>query len=72
MRKQFSNDFVLDDVDRNILYHLSKGVMTKDLKQFISLSIAGIEKRKRHLKQIFEIDGGDIMLVDKAKELGFI
>ncbi len=72
LRKEVSHDFILDDVDRNILYYLSKGVMTKDLKQFISLSLAGIEKRKRHLKQIFQIEGGDIMLIEKAKELGFI
>lgn len=72
LRKEISNDFVLDDVDRNILYHLSKGVMTKDLAQFVSLSLAGIEKRKRRLKEVFEIDGGDLLLVEKAKELGFI
>lgn len=72
VRKQFGNDIVLDEIDRNILFQLSKGVMTKDLTQFIPLSLAAIEKRKRHMKEILEIDGGDLLLVGKAKELGFI
>jgi len=72
VRKQFGNNIVLDEIDRNILFQLSKGVMTKDLTQFIPLSLAAIEKRKRHMKEILEIDGGDLLLVGKAKELGFI
>ncbi len=72
MRKQFTNNIVLDEVDRNILFQLSKGIMTKDLTQFIPLSLAAIEKRKRHMKEILEVDGGDMLLIDKAKKLGFI
>lgn len=72
MRKQFASDIILDEVDRNILYQLSKGVMTKDLTQFIPLSLAAIEKRKRQMKEVLEVDGGDLLLIDKAKEFGFI
>lgn len=72
MRKQFSNNIVLDELDRNILFQLSKGKMTKDLSQLIPLSLAAIEKRKRNMKEILEVNGGDLLLVEKAKELGFI
>ena len=72
MRKQFASDIVLDELDRNILFQLSKGVMTKDLTQFIPLSLAAIEKRKRQMKEVLEVDGGDLLLIDKAKEFGFI
>ncbi len=72
MRKQFANDIVLDEIDRNILYHLSKGVKTKDLTQLIPLSLAAIEKRKKHMKEIFKIEGGDLLLVGRAKQLGFV
>lgn len=72
MRKQFASDIILDEVDRNILFQLSKGIMTKDLTQFIPLSLAAIEKRKRNMKEILEVEGGDLLLIDKAKELGFI
>ncbi len=72
MRKQFTNNIVLDELDRNILFQLSKGVMTKDLIQFIPLSLAAIEKRKRNIKEILEIEGGDLLLIERAKQLGFI
>ncbi len=72
MRRQFANDFVLDDLDRNILFQLSKGVRTKDLIRFIPLSLAAIEKRKRAIKEILDVEGGDLLLVQRAKELGFI
>lgn len=72
MRKQFANDIVLDELDRHILFQLSKGVMTKDIINFIPLSLAAIEKRKKHMKELFEVEGGDLLLVGRAKELGFI
>ena len=45
----------------------------KDLPNIVPLSIAGIEKRKRILKQVFDVeDQGDKALILRAKELGFI
>lgn len=73
LRKSVSNDFLLDDIDRRILYEISIGTKTKELPNTIPLSITGIEKRKRHLKQIFDVDGkNDRALVLIAKEKGFI
>lgn len=73
LRKEVSNDFLLDDVDRKILYGLSIGTKMKDLPNIIPLSIAGIEKRKRHLKQILNIESfEDKELLLIAKEKGFI
>lgn len=72
MRKQFANDIVLDELDRLILFQLSKGVKTKDIINFIPLSLAAIEKRKRHIKELFEVEGGDLLLIERAKELGFV
>jgi len=42
------------------------------LIQFIPLSLAAIEKRKRNIKEILEIEGGDLLLIERAKQLGFI
>lgn len=73
LRKQVSNDFLLDDIDRKILYELSIGTKTKELQNLVPLSGAGIEKRKRHLKQIFDtssMDDRELILI--AKEKGFI
>ncbi|WP_299338708.1 response regulator [uncultured Psychroserpens sp.] len=73
LRKQVTNDFLLDNIDRKILYELSIGTKMKDLPSILPLSIAGIEKRKRHLKHIFNIKSPDDKeLLLKAKEKGFI
>lgn len=73
LRKQVSNDFLLDNIDRKLLYELSIGTRMKDLPAILPLSIAGIEKRKRHLKQIFNIKSvEDKELLIRAKEKGFI
>jgi len=73
LRKQLSSDFVLDDIDRKILYELSIGTKNKDLSGEVALSNRAIEKRKYHLKQIFNIDSPDDKeLILIAKEKGFI
>lgn len=72
MRKQYGNKIVLDELDRNILFHLSKGIMTKDIIKHVPLSLAAIEKRKKNMKIILNVEGGDLLLIEKAKELGFI
>ena len=73
LRKQVANDFLLDNIDRKILHELSIGTRMKDLPDVIPLSIAGIEKRKRHLKSIFNIKSSDDKeLLQIAKKKGFI
>lgn len=73
LRDQVVNDFVLDHYDRKILYELSIGTRMKDLPKLVPLSIAGIEKRKRNLKRIFNVkkmDDRDLLI--SAREKGFI
>ena len=73
LRKQVTNDFLLDSIDRKILHELSMGTRMKDLPDILPLSIAGIEKRKRNLKLIFNINSPDdkeLLLI--AREKGFI
>jgi two-component system, NarL family, response regulator NreC len=67
--------WVLDDYDRAILYHLSRGVKMKDMTKYVTgLSLGAIEKRKLHkLKKFFGVmDSGDDVLLEKAREAGFI
>ncbi|OUS00795.1 response regulator [Flavobacteriales bacterium 33_180_T64] len=73
LRKQVANDFLLDNIDRKILHELSIGTRMKDLPDILPLSIAGIEKRKRHLKYVFNVkstDDKELLLM--AKKTGFI
>jgi len=73
MRKHMSNSFRVDPTDRQILYQLSIGTKMKDLPGIIHLSMAAIEKRKRILKEQFNIEGQeDKVLIAIAKEKGFI
>jgi len=73
LRKFATNDVTLDKVDRQILYQLSIGTKMVDLPKFIPMSIGGIERRKRQLKEVFEISKlDDKALVEAAKEKGFI
>lgn len=73
MRKKSSNDFVLDEIDRKLLYELSLGTLMKDLPEILHLSIAGVEKRKRQLKLLFNTETStDKELLLVAREKGFI
>lgn len=72
-RKQLSTDYRLDKIDRQLLYEMSIGTKMKDLPNIIPMSMAGLEKRKKHLKVLFKVqDNDDRELILKAKEKGFI
>lgn len=63
----------IDDFDKQIVFHLAKGIKTKDLSDYIPLSLSAIEKRKQSLKELLNIkEGNDIDLVRIAKEKGVI
>ena len=73
LRKEISSNLLIDSMDRKILYELSIGARMKDMPNYIPLSAASIEKRKRHLKKAFNVkDKGDRELILMAKEKGFI
>lgn len=68
-----SSDIHLDDVNRKILHLLSQGIKTKTLKEYIDLSMSAIEKRKKHLKMLFNVeDGNDESLLNEARKKGFL
>ena len=63
----------VDQFDKLILFHISKGTRTKDIPQYIPISLTAIERRKANLKELFQIkDGSDIDLVREAKNKGII
>jgi len=64
---------LVDDFDRQILYHLSRGVKTKNIPLHTSLSLSAVEKRKLTLKGLFKIkEGDDEDLIREAKNRGII
>jgi DNA-binding NarL/FixJ family response regulator len=51
-----TRSLVLDDIDREILYLLSKGVKTKNLTNYIARSLSALEKRKQRIKDLLVMD----------------
>ncbi len=73
LRKHITNDFIIDKIDRQLLYELSLGTKMGDLPNIIPMSIGGIERRKRQLKEAFDVSKmDDKTLVEIAKQKGFI
>ena len=72
-KKQLSTDYRLDKIDRQLLYEISIGTKKEDFPKIIPMSMAGLEKRKKHLKALFKVkESNDKELIQRAKEKGFI
>lgn len=74
IRKKMANDFdMVDETDKLILHHISKGTRTKDIGPIISIAATTVESRKRQLKHLFGIESGnDIELIEEARKRGFL
>lgn len=63
----------LDDIDRSIIHHLSNGILSKNLSQYIPLTINAIDKRKQKIKWFFGLDkASDEDILREAKRRHFI
>ena len=73
IRKTITSDIVIDEKNRKILHLLSQGVKTKNLASHLDLSLSAVEKRKKQLKELFEVeDGQDETLLNEARKQGFV
>lgn len=65
------NAIEIDQYDKQILIHLSKGISNHDMLQYIPISLNAIEKRKKHLKELLKIrNDSDDDLLKEAKSKG--
>lgn len=73
-RKIISKPYSVDQIDRKLLYEISKGAKMCELTSKIPLSKGGLERRKRNLKDIFGMNSHctDRELIEKAEAAGFI
>lgn len=73
LKTTVSSDIYLDEVNRKILHLLSQGIKTRSLREYINLSMSAIEKRKKHMKELFLVeDGKDETLLNEARNKGFL
>ncbi|MFD2941147.1 response regulator [Flavobacterium notoginsengisoli] len=65
------NAIEIDQYDKQILIHLSKGSSVNEMLHNIPISLNAIEKRKKHLKELLKIkSSSDDDLVREAKSKG--
>lgn len=70
---RMDNIELLDAIDKKIIVYLSKGIRTKNLVQYLNLSLSSIEKRKAGIKRVLDIEkGDDSTILEKAREMGII
>jgi DNA-binding NarL/FixJ family response regulator len=63
----------IDQFDKQILFHLSKGTKLNEIPQYIPILLGEIERRKLNLKELLKIDNGsDIDLIREAKNQGLL
>jgi len=67
------NSIEIDEFDKQILFHLSKGTPVYDMPQYIPISQNAIEKRKLSLKELLKVkSGSDEDLLKEAKSKGLL
>jgi DNA-binding NarL/FixJ family response regulator len=65
------NSLEIDEFDKQILFHLSKGTPVEEMPEYIPISLNAIEKRKISLKELLKVKSGlDVDLVKEAKSKG--
>jgi DNA-binding NarL/FixJ family response regulator len=63
----------MDVFDKQLLFHLSKGVRVAELSQYVPLAPAAIEKRLTNVRVVLEMQqASDAELVQEAKNKGII
>ena len=68
-----SRTVFLDNYNRQIILLLSKGIKTKNIPQYLSLSISAIDKRKAQIKDYFLLEkGNDEDIIKEAKRRNLI
>jgi DNA-binding NarL/FixJ family response regulator len=64
------NSIEIDEFDKQILFHLSKGTSVEDMPHYIPISLNAIQKRKVSLKELLKVKGSDEELVKEARSKG--
>lgn len=63
----------LDAYNRRIIALLAKGIATKNLPDYLNITISAIDKRKAQIKEIFDIHkGSDEDIIREARNRGLV
>lgn len=74
LREKVFDNYKLDNYDKQILMRLSEGIETKNIPNYVPLSLPDIEKRKAQIKNLLlqGKPGDDEQLVEAIKKLGIL
>jgi DNA-binding NarL/FixJ family response regulator len=74
LKDRVFDNYKLDNYDKQILMRLSEGILTKNIPNYVPLSLSAIEKRKAHMKNmLLQGKGGDdYELIEAIKKLGIL
>lgn len=73
MARLLKKEDYLDNFNRQIITLLAQGIKTKNLPEYLNISLSAIEKRKAHVKDYLCIaKGSDEDIVREARRLGFV
>lgn len=72
IESMLSEKVYLDSYNRQILILLGQGIRTKNLINYLPISMSAIEKRKSIIKDFFNIIGNDEDLIQEARRRKFI
>ena len=73
VKELLANKIYLDEYNRQIISLLSKGIKTKNIPNYLNLSMSSIEKRKANIRNFLGIEAGnDEEIVRAAKKAGLI
>lgn len=72
--KELNNKkFGFDNIDYEIISLIEKGIKTKDLPNYIPITLSAIEKRKTKIKfQVLNHSGNDDELIERVRKLNLI
>lgn len=73
LKNKIWDNYNFDNYDRQILMRLAEGIATKNIPNYVPLSLSAIEKRKAHVKNVLlDGKGDDHDLIEAIKKLGIV
>jgi len=74
LKDKIFDNYKLDNYDKQILMRLSEGIQTKNIPNYVPLSLSAIEKRKAQMKNMLlqGRGGDDHELIEAIKKMGIL
>ncbi|WP_299430791.1 response regulator [uncultured Maribacter sp.] len=73
IKNEMQSKSSLDDIDREILFHLSNGAQLNNLSKYVPLSLSGIERRKRKIAEKLGLKKANVQFIlEKASEYNLV